>query len=189
MTFEFRRLEIPDALLIEATLVPDSRGYFMEGYKHSEFRVNGISNTFVQDNYSQSLRGVLRGLHYQLHPHAQGKLVSVIQGEIFDVIVDIRVGSPTYKKWIGNMLSAEDHWRIFVPVGCAHGFQVLSGTAEVMYKVTAEYAPDTDRGIAWNDPELSIMWPIDDPILSPKDAKLPPLSEAEFNFDYRETAE
>ena len=185
MTFVFEGLEIPDVILVKATAHPDPRGSFMEAYKLSAYAASGIPERFVQDNISHSARDVLRGLHYQLRPKAQGKLISVIRGAIFDVAVDIRRGSPTYGRWVGLRISAEDHMLLYVPVGFAHGFLVLSDQADVAYKVTAEYAPEADRGIVWNDPGLGIDWPIHNPILSPKDAVLPMLSQAENDFVYQ----
>ena len=184
MAFKFQRLEIPDVILIEAQAFEDGRGLFVERYKRSIFSANGIDDTFVQDNYSHSLRGVLRGLHYQKHPKAQAKLVTVLKGEIFDVAVDIRRGSPTYSRWVGETLSAKDCRLLYIPVGFAHGFCVLSEEADVLYKVTAEYAPEMDRGVIWDDPEIGIRWPINDPTVSPKDAELPPLHLADNNFRY-----
>lgn len=181
MPFQFKRLEIPDVILVEPKFFPDNRGFFMEAYKKSDFDKFGFSD-FVQDNYSHSVKGVIRGLHYQKNPKAQGKLVYVIRGEIFDVAVDIRKGSPTYGKWVGVVLSDKNHLMLYVPVGFAHGFCVLSDEADVVYKVTEEYAPEFDRGIVWNDPEIGIDWPIKDPILSQKDATLPYLSQADNNF-------
>ncbi len=182
MPFRFERLEIPGLVLVEPKSFHDDRGCFMETYKRSEFQANGIPATFVQDNYSYSVRGVLRGLHYQMHPRAQGKLVAVIRGEIFDVAVDLRRGSPTYGKWIGVTLKDAERRLLYVPPGFAHGFCALSDEADVVYKVTEEYAPEVDRGIAWNDPDLAIDWPIEDVLLSPKDAELPLLRQAENNF-------
>jgi dTDP-4-dehydrorhamnose 3,5-epimerase len=158
----------------------------METYQCSAFAAAGIQEAFVQDNFSHSGRGVLRGLHYQTPPKAQGKLVSVLSGEIFDVAVDIRRGSPTYGRWVGVRLAAANRHLIYVPVGFAHGFCVLSAEADVVYKVTEEYAPELDRGVRWNDPELGIRWPIEEPILSPKDAQLPWLREAALDFRYEE---
>jgi len=175
MPFNFTRLAIPDVILIEPMVFPDERGFFMESYKYSEFSAFGIKERFVQDNHSRSTKGVLRGLHYQKHPKAQGKLVRVVVGEIFDVGVDIRKGSPTYGKWVGERLSVENKWMLYIPPGFAHGFCVLSEEAEVLYKTTEEYAPEYDAGIIWNDPEIGIEWPIEHPILSPKDAALPML--------------
>jgi len=198
MPFKFKRLAIPDVILIEPRILPDERGFFMESYKYSEFAAFGIKEHFVQDNHSRSGKGVLRGLHYQNPPKAQGKLVRVVIGEVFDVAVDIRSargikregniprakGSPTYGKWVGVKLSAENKRMLYIPPGFAHGFCVLSEEAEVLYKVTEEYAPDHEVGIIWNDPELAIEWPIKDPILSVKDAALPTLNDAENRFIY-----
>jgi len=177
MPFTFTRLAIPDVILIEPTVFPDERGFFIESYKYSEFAAFGIKEHFVQDNHSRSVKGVLRGLHYQRQPKAQGKLVRVVVGEIFDVGVDIRKGSPTYGKWVGEVLSAENKRMLYIPPGFAHGFCVLSEVAEVLYKTTTEYSPEHDAGIIWNDPEIGIEWPIEHPILSEKDAGLPFLKE------------
>lgn len=182
MPFKFHRLEIPDLILIEGQRFDDDRGFFAETYKMSQFVPYGISSPFVQDNWSHSIRGVLRGLHYQKHPKAQGKLVMVLRGQIFDVAVDIRKGSPTYGQWAGVTLKAEELRMLYVPPGFAHGFCVLSDEADVLYKVTAEYSPELDRGIIWNDPEIGIRWPIVDPLLSAKDAQLPLLRDADNNF-------
>ena len=184
MAFRFQRLQIPGVVLIEAQGVRDNRGFFRETYKFSEFSANGISSVFVQDNHSHSTRGVLRGLHYQKQPKAQGKLVVVAHGEVFDVAVDIRKGSPTYGKWVGQVLSAENGCILYVPPGFAHGFCVLSAEADVVYKVTVEYAPELDRGILWNDPEIGIRWPVAEPLLSPKDAQLPLLRGADNNLEF-----
>ncbi len=183
MPFRFDRLQIPDIILIEAKRFGDNRGFFMETYKRSEFAAHGIPYTFVQSNCSHSVRGVLRGLHYQKHPQAQGKLVTVLTGQIFDVAVDIRRGSPTYGRWIGEVLSAENGRMLYVPEGFAHGFCVLSQEADVLYMVTDEYAGELDRGIVWNDPEIGVQWPISDPVLSSKDAQLPLLKDADNNFE------
>ena len=187
MAFKFQRLEIPDVILIEAQAFEDGRGLFVERYRRSIFSANGIDDTFVQDNYSHSLRGVLRGLHYQKHPKAQAKLVTLLKGEIFDVAVDIRRGSPTYGRWVGETLSAKDCRLLYIPVGFAHGFCVLSEQADVLYKVTAEYAPELDRGVIWNDPVIGIRWPIDDPTVSLKDAKLPSFKSSGSDFLYGAT--
>lgn len=187
MPFQFESLDIPDVILVKARTFEDPRGVFMETYKRSEFEAGGVPWMFVQDNFSHSTRGVLRGLHYQMNPKAQGKLVGVLRGEIFDVAVDIRKGSPTYGKWVGVLLASKDRRLLYVPVGFAHGFLVLSDEADVLYKVTEEYAPPVDRGIAWNDPDLSIDWPIKEPVLSQKDLALPPLRQAENNFLYQGT--
>jgi dTDP-4-dehydrorhamnose 3,5-epimerase len=184
MAFTFQQLEIPEVILIEAQALADGRGFFVERYKRSDFSANGIDDTFVQDNYSHSLRGVLRGLHYQKHPKAQAKLVTVLKGEIFDVAVDIRRGSPTYGRWVGKTLAAKDCHLLYIPVGFAHGFCVLSEQADVLYKVTEEYAPELDRGVIWNDPDIGIRWPIDAPKISLKDAKLPSLESSGSDFLY-----
>lgn len=183
MPFRFDRLQIPDIVLIEAKRFPDNRGFFMETYKRSEFAAHGIPHTFVQCNYSHSVHGVLRGLHYQKHPQAQGKLVTVLTGQIFDVAVDIRRGSPTYGRWVGEVLSAESGRMLYVPEGFAHGFCVLSQEADVLYMVTDEYAGELERGIVWNDPEIGVQWPIADPVLSARDAELPLLRGADNNFE------
>jgi len=184
MPFIFKRLEIPDVVLIEPKIFGDDRGFFMETYKYSEFRKNGIEYGFVQDNHSKSRKGVLRGLHYQLRPMEQGKLVRCIRGRIWDVAVDIRKGSPWYKKWVAVELSEENKLMLWIPPGFAHGFVALEDNTEVVYKVTKEYAPELDRGIIWNDPDIGIEWPIENPILSEKDSKLPRLRDAENNFIY-----
>ncbi|MGD1993997.1 MAG: dTDP-4-dehydrorhamnose 3,5-epimerase [Anaerolineae bacterium] len=184
MPFEFQRLDIPDLILVRPRVFRDQRGFFLETYKHSDFAAHGIPEAFVQDNHSRSKRGVLRGLHYQKPPQAQGKLVRVIQGQVFDVAVDIRRGSPTYKQWIGVVLSGENAEMLYIPPGFAHGFCVLSEVADFAYKVTAEYAPELDAGIRWNDPEISVEWPVGDPVVSTRDAGLPLLSETEIGFEY-----
>jgi dTDP-4-dehydrorhamnose 3,5-epimerase len=185
MPFKFQRLEIPDIILVEARSARDERGYFMETYKQSAFASNGIPEVFVQDNHSHSMRGVLRGLHYQKHPKAQGKLVMVLRGEIFDVAVDLRRGSPTFGKWVGRVLSSENWHMLYIPVGFAHGVCVLSDVADLVYKVTDEYAPECERGIVWNDPALGIQWPTAQPVVSTRDAALPMLQDADFNFEFR----
>ena len=160
----------------------DDRGFFLELYKHTDFVQGGITEHLVQDNYSKSAKGVLRGLHYQKTPRAQGKLVMCLKGRIYDVAVDIRKGSPQYGKWVGAELSEENRLMLYVPPGFAHGFQVLSDTAEVMYKCTDEYSPADDRGIIWNDPDINISWPLKDPVLSGKDKLHPFLRDADNNF-------
>lgn len=184
MPFTFHRLDIPDVILVEPRLFPDGRGFFAETYKRSDFEANGIPEVFVQDNHSRSVRGVLRGLHYQKDPTAQGKLVSAIRGEIFDVAVDVRRGSPYYGRWVAATLSDENHHLLYVPPGFAHGFCVVSEEAEVVYKVTSEYSPEHDRGIRWDDPTIGVRWPVDPPLLSPKDQQHPSLETADNNFIY-----
>lgn len=177
--------KLPDVKLIEPKVHGDHRGFFMESYNEQVAIANGITERFIQDNHSLSAEaGVLRGLHYQLNPKAQSKLIRVIAGEIYDVVVDIRVGSPTYGQWEGFILSAENKRQLFVPKGFAHGFCTLVANTEVQYKVDEYYSPENDRGIAWNDPELAINWPTSSPILSEKDTKHPNLSQADANFVY-----
>ncbi len=163
---------IPDVLLLEPKVFGDERGFFFESFNAKTFRdVTGVEVEFVQDNHSKSARNVLRGLHYQVQ-QPQGKLVRVVQGEVFDVAVDIRPESPTYGQWVGEILSAENKRQLWVPAGLAHGFLVLSETAEFLYKTTDYYAPSHERCIAWNDPDLAIAWPLDaSPLLSAKDAQ------------------
>ena len=185
MAFRFETLEIPDLVLVDCQPFGDERGLFCELYKRSVFVAHGIGEEFVQDNVSASKKGVLRGLHYQKPPRAQDKLVMTLRGEIFDVAVDMRRGSPTYGRWLGMVLSAGDHRAIYVPSGFAHGFCVLSEEASVVYKVTQEYSPEFEYGIIWNDPEIGIHWPIECPILSGKDSRWPTLREAGHNFEYR----
>lgn len=185
MAFEFRPLAIPDVIEVVPELHGDERGAFAELYKRSQFVGGGIDVQFVQFNYSRSAKDVLRGLHYQLNPHAQGKLVAVLTGEVFDVAVDLRRDSSTFGKWVSLSLVAAEKNMIYVPPGFAHGFCVTSGVAEVMYYVTGEYAPEAERGIIWNDPTLAIPWPTQQPKLSPKDQEYLQLAEAEYNFVMR----
>jgi dTDP-4-dehydrorhamnose 3,5-epimerase len=172
---------IPDVLVIEPKVFGDARGFFFESYNRKVFKeATGLEPDFVQDNHSKSVRGVLRGLHYQLPPHAQGKLVRVAQGEVFDVAVDIRRGSPTYGRWVGEILSAENQRQLWIPPGFAHGFVTLSETAEFLYKTTNYYAPECDRCIRWDDPTLAIDWPMQvAPLVSAKDAAGVAFTEAE----------
>tara|TARA_B110000467_G_scaffold43323_1_gene39814 strand:- start:433 stop:969 length:537 start_codon:yes stop_codon:yes gene_type:complete len=175
MTFTFTRLSLSEIVLIEPKLFPDIRGYFHENFKESEFSANGIDLKFVQDNVSFSTKSVLRGLHYQKAPKGQAKLISVISGEIFDVAVDLRKDSKTFGKWISQILSNENHKMLYIPEGFAHGFCTLSDTAHVLYKTTNEYSYEHERGIIWNDPDILISWPIQNPLVSEKDKKLPRL--------------
>jgi len=184
MPFTFKRLDISEVILVEAKAFPDDRGFFLESFKESAFVYNGIGTKFVQDNFSHSFKGVLRGLHYQKNPKAQVKLVIALRGEIFDVAVDIRKNSPTYGKWVGEILSEGNHKMLYIPKGFAHGFCVLSGEADVLYKVNQEYSPEDEKGIIWNDPEINITWLIDKPILNEKDLQLPLLKNADNNFVY-----
>jgi len=161
-------LKIPGALLIQPDVHRDPRGLFLESYHQRRYAEAGISDLFVQDNYSSSIRGTLRGLHYQ-EPRAQGKLVMVVEGAVYDVVVDIRKGSPTFGEWYAADLTAENRHQLYVPPGCAHGFCVTSAAAAFLYKCTEYYSPKDERGIAWNDPALNIPWPVDVPIFSVKD--------------------
>jgi dTDP-4-dehydrorhamnose 3,5-epimerase len=169
----FNRLNLPGLVLIEPMVFADERGFFMETYEDRRFAQAGIEKPFVQDNHSGSRRGILRGLHYQIR-HAQGKLLRVVQGEIYDVAVDLRRSSPTFGQWEGVTLSAENRRMLWVPEGFAHGFYVLSEWAELVYKVTDYYAPDWERTLLWDDPELAITWPLvagTPPLISAKDAQ------------------
>ena len=161
-------------LIIEPDVFGDTRGFFMETFHKKRYRELGIEVTFVQDNISYSVRGTLRGLHFQ-RPHAQAKLVQVLRGEVFDVAVDIRLGSPTFGQWTAARLSDKNRQQLFVPEGFAHGFCVLSETALVMYKCSDFYAPDSELGIFWGDPDLGIDWPVQHPLLSEKDSRYPRL--------------
>lgn len=170
--------EIPGVLIIEPKVHGDARGFFLETFHAERYKEAGIPGPFVQDNYSRSVKGTLRGLHFQ-EPQPQGKLVQVVAGAVFDVAVDIRKGSPTFGKWVGVELSADNKRQFWVPPGFAHGFYVLSESADFQYKCTSLYAPQYDAGIAWNDPDLAITWPLSgEPKLSAKDAAAPRLKDA-----------
>lgn len=173
MPFVFAEQAIPGVVLIEPKVFRDGRGHFLETFSRVGFEAAGLPWQFVQENHSRSVRKVLRGLHFQRPPKAQAKLVRVISGEIFDVAVDIRPESPTRGKWMSAILSSENHHELFIPAGFAHGFCVLSETAEVTYLVTEDYSPQHEDGIIWNDPALGIKWPIDDPIVAPRDMQWP----------------
>jgi dTDP-4-dehydrorhamnose 3,5-epimerase len=178
---QFIKTELPDIILIRPKIFEDERGFFLESYQKELFSAAGIHADFVQDNHSASIKGALRGLHYQIR-HAQGKLVRVTAGEVFDVVVDLRRHSPTFGKWVGITLSAEQKNQLWVPPGFAHGFYVTSDRAEILYKTTDYYSPQWERSLLWNDPALGINWPILNsklPILSAKDAKGVLLSAAE----------
>lgn len=185
MPFKFHELDLPGLILVEPSIFADDRGAFAETYRFSDFEAHGIPTAFVQDNWSLSKRGVLRGMHYQNYPKAQGKLVSVSRGEIYDVVIDLRPESLSYMKWRSICLSAQNRQQLYVPRGFAHGFCVLSDEAEVTYKVTAEYEPSLEKGVAWNDPEIGVKWPTDEPILSSRDRKLPCWQEARLSFSHR----
>ena len=183
----FEPLEIPDVKRVTPKIFRDDRGFFSEVYNREPYRAGGVDQDFVQDNHSLSRQaGVVRGLHFQIAPRAQGKLVRVVRGAILDVAVDIRHGSPTFGRHVTAILSAENWQQLWVPVGFAHGFCTLEPDTEVIYKVTDTYAPDCDRGLMWNDPALAIAWPVaaDAAILSDKDRKHPTLAELPAYFTF-----
>jgi len=179
MSFTFTKLALPGLILIKPRVFDDDRGFFFEAYKHSEFAAHGIDDNFIQDNSSFSTKGVLRGLHYQLPPNAQAKLVRCLSGKIFDVAIDIRKSSPTFGQWQGLELNAEEKNMLYIPAGFAHGFYTLSEQAEILYKVSGEYAPQSERGIIWNDTSINIEWPDKKPLLSKKDQLFPALVNAD----------
>jgi len=168
--------DLPGVVVIEPRVFGDPRGYFLETWQRERYRDAGLPETWVQDNLSRSERGVLRGLHLQC-PEPQGKLVQVLDGEVFDVAVDVRPGSPAFGRWTGVRLSSENHRQLYVPEGFAHGFVVLSPSALFAYKCTRPYAPSAEVGVIWNDPDIGIAWPVDAPALSAKDAALPRLRD------------
>jgi len=173
---EVKKTRLPGVLVVEPRVFRDARGYFYESFNAARYREAGIDLPFVQDNFSRSRRGALRGLHLQ-QPHPQGKLVSVLAGEVFDVAVDVRVGSPTFGQWVGERLDGESKRQLYVPPGFAHGFCVLSDDTVFHYKCTDLYHPEAELSVAWNDPDLGIEWPVQGPVLSGKDAAAPKLSE------------
>jgi len=180
---EFIKSAIPEVILIKPKVFGDDRGFFLESYKKLLFAANGIDYDFIQDNHSMSAKGVLRGLHYQLNPKAQGKLVRCVSGSVFDVAVDIRRGSPTFGKWVGYELSATNKQMLWIPPGFAHGFITLEDNTQFLYKTTNDYAPEYDRGIRYDDPAIGIVWPeIGELLLSGKDQVQPLLKDAEINF-------
>lgn len=178
---QYEKLAIPEVVLFTPKVFGDERGFFFESFNQNVFeQATGTAPAFVQDNHSKSVRGVLRGLHYQLPPHAQGKLVRVVQGAVFDVAVDIRRSSPTFGCWVGALLSADNKRQLWIPPGFAHGFVTLSDTAEFLYKTTDFYAPSAERAIIWNDPTIGVDWGYDGtPVLSGKDQQALPLAQAE----------
>ena len=173
MPFNFEPQSIPGVVLIQPKVIGDARGFFMETYKASAWESAGVTSGFMQGNHSRSRRGILRGLHFQLPPYGQAKLVRAVVGEIFDVAVDLRSDSPTFGKWVGVRLSDQNRAMLYIPEWCAHGFLVLSEIAEVVYKTSAEYAPEYERGVMWNDARVSIDWPITEP---------PSLSDRDLNW-------
>lgn len=168
---------LPGVLILEPKVFEDERGFFLETHHRDKFAAAGIDHDFVQDNHSHSVKGTLRGLHFQ-EPHAQGKLIRVVNGEVFDVAVDIRRGSPDFGRWAGVQLSADNRRQLWVPPGFAHGYATLSDVADVLYKCTEIYAPADEHVILWNDPEIGIDWPLAEPFLSKRDAGGPPLAKA-----------
>jgi len=179
MPFSFKPLAIPDVILIESKIFPDDRGFFLESFKASDFEKAGLPTCFVQDNFSFSRKDVIRGLHYQKHPNAQGKLVSVLRGGVWDIAVDIRRASATFLQWVAAELNDRNHAMLYIPPGFAHGFAALTEDVHLLYKCTHEYDPQADTGIRWNDPDIAIPGPVDCPVLSDKDRRLPLLREAE----------
>ena len=182
MPFTFYQTDIPGLRYLVPRLFSDDRGSFMETYKESDFIEAGIPERFVQDNYSRSYKGAMRGLHFQRPPHAQAKLVRCARGRLWDVVVDLRRDSPTYKRWHGVELSEENRVMFFIPAGFAHGFVALEDGTELQYKCSAEYDARSDGGVRWDDPDLAIDWPIKDVIVSPKDAALPYLKDIQNPF-------
>lgn len=177
-------LKLEGIFLLEPVVHGDNRGFFMESYNESALQSLGLNHHFIQDNHSLSAEpGVIRGLHYQLRPKAQTKLVRVLSGAIYDVVVDIRKSSPTYGQWAGVILSAYNKRQLLVPKGFAHGFCTLVPDTQVLYKVDETYSPEFDRGIRWDDPALAIDWPVSHPVLSEKDGRHPLLKDAEMNFE------
>jgi dTDP-4-dehydrorhamnose 3,5-epimerase len=171
------KTELPGVLFIEPKIFGDARGFFYESFQAARYTQAGISGPFVQDNHSRSVKGTLRGLHFQ-EPRAQGKLVQVLRGTVYDVAVDVRRGSPTFGRWVGVELSEAQPRQLWIPPGFAHGFCVLSDSADFFYKCTEFYAPDAERSVAWDDPRIGIRWPVSDPILSAKDRDAPRLDDA-----------
>lgn len=183
MAVRVTSIDIPGVLLFEPAVISDHRGWFFEAYHEQRYRDAGVTEHFVQDNCSRSTRNTIRGLHFQ-EPQAQGKLVMALEGTVYDVVVDIRKGSPTFGKWYGVALSDKNFHQIYVPPGCAHGFCVTSETATFLYKCTAYYSPKDERGILWSDPTLGIPWPVSEPILSPKDRAYPTLKEMDTELPF-----
>ncbi len=181
MPYTVTATAIPDVLVLEPTVFGDARGFFFESFNARDFaQATGLNVEFVQDNHSKSAHGVLRGLHYQIQ-HAQGKLVRVVQGEVFDVAVDLRRSSPTFGRWVGERLNADNHRQMWIPPGFAHGFVVTSQSAEFLYKTTDYWYPEHERSLLWNDPAIGIDWAIEgQPLLAAKDAAAPILRDAEL---------
>jgi dTDP-4-dehydrorhamnose 3,5-epimerase len=174
---QVEQTSLPGVLIITPRVFTDPRGFFIESYSQEAFRSHGIATVFVQDNHSKSTQGTLRGLHCQLPPAAQVKLVRVVRGAVWDVAVDIRCGSPTFGCWVGAELSAENYLQIYIPIGFAHGFCVLTDAAEVLYKTSHVYSPTLERGIIWNDPAIGVTWPVAEPLLSARDQRAGTLAD------------
>ena len=183
MTLTRIETEIPDLILLEATAHGDERGFLSESFREDAWAEHGVEGPFIQENHSRSSGGILRGLHFQLRP-GQAKLVRCVRGAIWDVAVDLRRDSPTYKRWESALLSDENHRQLFVPVGFAHGFCVMSEVADVSYKLTSYYDPDTEAGVKWDDPDIAVKWPIQHPQLSDRDQLAPALSEVESDLPW-----
>ena len=173
---EFVQTEIPEVILVKPTVIKDHRGYFMESYHIEKFNQGGIDCTFVQDNYAKSIQNTLRGLHFQVK-YPQAKLLRCLKGKVFDIAVDIRPDSPSFGKWVGEELSKDNKYQLFIPQGFAHGYYVMSETAEIAYKCSEIYHPEDEQGILWDDPDIAIEWPVKKPLLSGKDRHLPLLKD------------
>ena len=176
---EFIQTEIPDIILVKPNVIEDHRGFFMESYHIEKFKIGGINCTFVQDNHAKSVQNTLRGLHFQVQ-YPQAKLLRCLKGKVFDVAVDIRQDSPYFGKWVGEELSEENRYQLYIPEGFAHGYYVMSETAEIAYKCSEIYHPQDEQGLRWNDPEIAINWPSQNPILSEKDKALPMMADSDF---------
>ncbi len=185
MPVTFSKTEIDGVLTVEVGVFRDERGFFTETYSREVWEGQGFTEVFVQDNLSLSAKGTLRGMHYQLAPYSMGKLVRAVTGSVFDVAVDLRRGSPTFGKWVGRTLSGENGLALWIPAGFAHGFIALEDETLVYYKCTAAHAPEAERSLSYNDPQVGIEWPLEPTIVSEKDAHAPPLQQAEYNFVYQ----
>jgi len=184
MPIKLAKTELDGVLVVETLAIRDDRGFFSESYSKRMFDEAGFHETFLQDNISESSKGVLRGLHYQINPHAMGKLVRVLTGAVFDVAVDLREGSPSFGKWVGRTLSAENRLAMWVPAGFAHGFIALEDKSLVLYKCTAIHTPEAERALLYSDPQIGIEWPIEPTLIAPKDRVAPTLENADYNFTY-----
>jgi len=184
MPVEFKKTEIEDVLEVRTGLFEDERGFFTETYSQPMWAAGGFDGIFVQDNLSRSAKGTLRGMHYQLSSHGMGKLVRVVRGAVFDVGVDLRRGSPSFRRWVGRTLTGDDPTALWIPEGFAHGFVALEPDTLVLYKCTRAHAPDAERSLNYADPEVAIEWPIEPTVISQKDADAPMLPDAEYDFVY-----